>query len=275
LFVSEAEVTPNQVDSIQLAGYDVELADSLKLGKARLVAYVKSRLLVHRKHEIEGDSENLIVFENKTIRVAGVYRGFKNYRQPGFNSLDYLFDRLQEICKTSKDVVLTGDFNIDPERDSFTPQGKKLEELIINNLLFQLVEFNTRFRVVQRQTGMSAEESRLDLVLSNRVENKVIQSEPTTSDHVLVCTTVKCSNVKPVTIKKTIRDWTNLTPCNVARLASGAPDPTNLAELSDSMAYLLEKLAPPRVVRTRMPENLVNPKIEKIKKRRERAIQDV
>jgi len=56
----------------------------------------------------------------------------------------------------------------------------------------------------------------------------------------------------------------------VARLASGAPDPTTFDELSTSFDYLLDKLAPPRVISTRLPENLINPKVEKIKKKRDR-----
>jgi len=78
------------------------------------------------------------------------------------------------------------------------------------------------------------------------------------------------SVVKHTTKKISIRDWTNLTPNNVARLASGAPDPKSLDELSSSFSYLLEKLAPFRVVRTRLPSNIINPKVEKIKKKRDR-----
>jgi len=93
-----------------------------------------------RKLNLEGDSENIIVIENTKQRLIGIYRGFKNYRQPEFDLLGYLFELLNEGCKTAKEVTIIGDFNIDPTRDLATPQGQKLESLIINNFLFQLVK---------------------------------------------------------------------------------------------------------------------------------------
>jgi len=269
LFVCEAEVRPDQIDLINIRGYNLELSDSLKLGKSRLIAYVREGNL-KRKLNLEGDSENIIVIENAKQRLIGIYRGFKNYRQPGFDALGYLFGLLNEGCKTAKEITIIGDFNIDPTRDLSTPQGQKLESLIIDNGLFQMVNFVTRSRPVQRPTGWGLEESTIDLILTNVCDNKKVYSETTTSDHRLIAVDIEDEKRVPITKKQIIRDWTQLIPRNVARLASGAPDPTTLTELSDSFEYLLDKLAPLRVVRTRLPDNLVNPRVEKIKKKRDR-----
>jgi len=95
-------------------------------------------------------------------------------------------------------------------------------------------------------------------------------SEPSTSDHRVVGIEIKNSGKVPKTQKQTIRDYTQLSLRNVARLASGASDPNMVNKLNACFNYLQNKLAPQRVVRTRIPENLVNPKVEKINKRRDR-----
>jgi len=204
---------------------------------------------------LEGSRENLIILEIKSSRIIGVYRGFKNYRQPGFDSLGYLFGLLENASKTTKDLTLVGDFNIYPLRDANTPQGRYLDSLQINNDLYQLVDFKTRSRVVQRHSGIVLEESTIDLVLTNKKENKEIFSETTTSDHRLICVSIANNRHVPETKKQLIRDWTQLIPRSIVRLVSGAPDPSTLDELSNSFEYLLNKLAPLRVVRTRLPYN--------------------
>jgi len=268
-FVCEAELKNDQLDLIQIQGYSLEISDSIKLGKSRLIAYCKTDTF-NRITRLEGDSENVIVLETRTERFVGIYRGFKNYKQPGFDSLNYIFNLLNEASKTRKGLLLIGDFNIDPGRDISTPQGQLLESLLIDNGLAQLVNFPTRSRVVQRASGMHLEESMIDLVLPGGIDNLSVGSESTTSDHVLIVVDIKKLTIPSKTTKRTIRDWTQLTPRNVARLVSGAPDPRTFDELSESFDYLLNKLAPPRVIRTRLPENMINPKVEKIKKKRDR-----
>jgi len=265
----ESEVTSEQASLIAIKDYKLELSDSINLGKSRIIAYLKQGQL-WRNVKLEGKCENIIVLENEKTRIVGIYRGFKNYREPNFDSLGYLFDLLDETCKTTKDLSIIGDFNIDPLRDQLTAHGQKLDSLQIGNGLHQLVNFKTRSRVVRRPSGTVLEESMIDLVLTNKQDNKSITSEPTTSDHRLIFLHLASKIVKPETKKCSIRDWTQLTPRNVARLASGARDPTSFTELSSSFDYLLNKLAPFRVVRTRLPDNIINPKVEKIKKKRDR-----
>jgi len=268
-FICEAEVTVDISDYINVEGYDLELSGSINLGKARLIAYIRPGVGT-RKRSLEGNDENLIIFENSHERIMGVYRGFKNYREPGFDALGYLFTLLNDACKTQKTLTVLGDFNIDPVRDGSTPQGLLLEDLMINNNLFQLMKHPTRSRSVHRDCRLVNEESTIDLILRSSRDTATILTESTTSDHKLIGVVLTQSVVKHATKKISIRDWTNLTPNNVARLASGAPDPKSLDELSSSFSYLLEKLAPFRVVRTRLPTNLINPKVEKIKKKRDR-----
>jgi len=104
------------VELISLQGYNLELADSLKLGKSRLIAYSKTGTL-SRKINLEGDSENIIALENRRQIIVGIYRGFKNYRHPGFDSLGCLFGLLNEVCKTTKELIIARNFNNNPVRD--------------------------------------------------------------------------------------------------------------------------------------------------------------
>jgi len=139
-FISEAEATPQQESLIAIKNYQLDMAGSITLGKSRLIAYRKQSV-VNRRIQLEGHDENIIVLENNKSRIVGLYRGFKNYRQPGFDALGYLFELLEEVCKTTKDLTIIGDFNIDPTRDQLTPQGCKLDLLQISNGLFQFGKF--------------------------------------------------------------------------------------------------------------------------------------
>jgi len=166
------------------------------------------------------------------------------------------------------ELVIIGDFNIDPTRDLNTPQGRALDSLMINNSLQQLVEAPTRSRVVSRPGLTVLEESTLDLILTT--EEGILTNEVTTSDHNLVGLSIKVSSAKHETKKVSIRDWVGLTPRNVARVISVLPSPSDLLELEVILLHVLEKLAPFRVIRTRVPDNMINPKVEKIKKKRDR-----
>jgi len=266
LFVSESELKQDDVDRMMINGYCLELADSIKYGKARIIAYVKQPYV--RKVSLEGEKENIMVIETKKERIIGIYRGFKNYHNPSINPLTYLFDLLEESCKTDKPLIMMGDFNIDPQRDALTPQGKLLEKLIIDNGLTQLVDCKTRRRVVTRQSGLCLEESMIDLILTNFEGVTII--DPSTSDHDLIGLHRKDNQRPHETNKSIIRDYVCLSPRNVARVISTWQAPTNLDDLEKMLSYVLDKLAPYRVIRTRLPENITNPKVEKIKKRRDR-----
>lgn len=254
---------------MSLKNYDTELADTINLGKARLISFTKPSTVMRRK-DLEGSNENIIVHETRTERIVGLYRGFKNYRAADFDTIGYLFGLLDECCKTEKVVIIVGDFNIDPERDINTPQGRALESLIINNGLSQKVDFVTRARVVNRNNILTLEESTIDLVLTNDPGEGKIISEHTTSDHRLIGFMIKKDVKKALTKKVSIRDWAMLTPRCVAKAISSRPDPTTLEESNELLRWVINILAPYRVIRTRLPENMVNPKIEKIKKRRDR-----
>lgn len=268
-YVSESELVNDMTNFVSLKNYNIDLAGSINLGKARLIAYSKPSTSVRRR-DLEGADENIIVHETCTERIVGVYRGFKNYRSAGFDSVGYLFSLLDECCKTEKKVIIIGDFNIDPERDLNTPQGRALDLLLINNGLSQKVDFITRSRVVNRNDILTLEESTIDLVLlSDQCDGEII-SDHTTSDHKLLGVITKENITKAVTKKLTIRDWSTLTPRGVAKAISSRPDPTTLEEHTTLLKWVLDILAPFRVIRTRMPENMVNPKIEKIRKRRDR-----
>lgn len=269
-FINEAELTQDRIEKVNLRGYTLEIADSitLGLGKARIIAYVNTAAGYKRKKLLEGSQENIIVLESEKVRIIGLYRGFKNYREAGFDSLGYLFNLLEEGCKTSKKLVIIGDFNIDPNRGANTPQGRALDTLIINNSLHQLMDDPTRCRIVKRGESTVLEESTLDLILTT--EDVPVINEVTTSDHNIIGVMLKLKGPRHETKKITIRDWVGLTPRDVARVILVLPPPSELQELELTLHHVLEKLAPLRVIRTRTPGNMINPKVEKIKKKRDR-----
>jgi len=168
-------------------------------------------------------------------------------------------------------LIVMGDFNIDPVRDQLTKQGKLLKDWSLENCLTQIVKKSTRRRIVQRSSGTTLEESMIDLVYTNRTHQVDCLNFPyINSDHDFLWCKVSAFGAKRVTKKFIIRDYTGLTQHSVKNHIKGVPN--GLQEIEDQLHHILEKLAPERVVRTRDPQQLLNPRIEKLKKRRDRLL---
>jgi len=224
---------------------------------------------------LEGERQDVIVLESSSTRIIGVYRGFKNFN-PNRDPLDYLFNTLSATCDTAKDVVIVGDFNIDPIRDLATPAGQRLLSLTVDKSLHQLVNANTRFRVVNRNGALTLEESRIDLVLSTNDSVRVEVRSQYNSDHCLIEAETHELSI-PKTEKIVIRDWSKMTEQNMVYFWDNVPMTyqLDLSDLNVILQSMFHHLAPERVVRTRSDVDLVNPKIEKVKKRRDRLLKKI
>lgn len=275
LFVSEAEVNPNLMFATIVKGYHTEVSGTIDCGLARLVVFYKRDRHLKRVKHAEGDRQDIIVLETTNTRIVGVYRGFKNF-VPERDPIESFFNSMSLACSTPKDLIVTGDFNIDPNRDRNSNIGRGLFTLMVDFSLHQLVEENTRFRVINRDEKPCLEESMIDLVLSSTLDLEVSNCSQYNSDHCAILITTK-ERPNPKTGKVTIRDWTKLKEHNIlgewAKL--GGSQPPTLQLLNENLRLIFHKLAPMRVVCTRSDSDIVNPKIEKIKKKRDRILKKV
>jgi len=166
-----------------------------------------------------------------------------------------------------------GDFNIDPERDCTKRAGMLLEEWALDNDLIQKVHSITRRRIVEKGDDgtHSLQESMIDLSFTNLpLSSDTLVFNNDLSDHDMIWTRIEYVVPKKVTIKRRIRDWTHLTESNIEREADERATPTTVSELAKTQLEILDKLAPLRVAKLRSPEHIINPRVEKIRKRKVR-----
>jgi len=73
-FVGEAEVTPNSSPFLNITGYELLLAPTEKLGKARVACYIKDCL--RGLFTLKGNHvyEDLIYLESQQLNVVGLYQ---------------------------------------------------------------------------------------------------------------------------------------------------------------------------------------------------------
>jgi len=269
LFISEAEVSEKILSFLNIQGYELVLAP-MHEKRSRIACYIKSSHMHEFKQRVDLESprEDVIVLESDSLRIIGVYRGFMN-PFPNYDQLDMFFSLLSRSCNISKKLLVVGDFNIDPNRDSHTRAGRRLDEWAIDHDLIQMVGTVTRRRVVVRNEVATLQESMIDLSFSNRpneADTLVFQSD--FSDHDFIWTKIKYGVTKKKAIKRVIRDWTHLNETNIMREALEGPVPNSLEMLNEIHLKILDKLAPFRVAKIRSPEQIVNPKVEKIRKKR-------
>jgi len=272
LFISEAEVSEKILSFLNIQGYELVLAP-MHEKRSRIACYIKSSHMHEFKQRVDLESprEDVIVLESDSLRIIGVYRGFMN-PFPNYDQLDMFFSLLSRSCNISKKLLVVGDFNIDPNRDSHTRAGRRLDEWAIDHDLIQMVGTVTRRRVVVRNEVATLQESMIDLSFSNRpneADTLVFQSD--FSDHDFIWTKIKYGVTKKKAIKRVIRDWTHLNETNIMREALEGPVPNSLEMLNEIHLKILDKLAPFRVAKIRSPEQIVNPKVEKIRKKKDRA----
>lgn len=278
LFVHEAEVKQEHVPYFKIKGYDFITSKSIEgpFKQARTICYVKNTSDVKPKIiETRDDKIDLIMFDCGHFAVAGLYRGFRtppNLQPEQFFNL--YINKLDSIVTNQKfkDVIILGDFNIDPIRDLDKWHGRMLESWTSDNLLTQHITGTTRHRPVLSQQGYTLQKSQIDLIYTRNILPGIQFRKRSDygSDH--VCLEVNYIQEIPKTTKKIkIRDATKLTEHNIQREAwSLNENPQDLQSINKIHRKILNKLAPFRTIHIRDESHIVNPRIEKVRKRRDR-----
>jgi len=275
LFLSEAEINSSKDYScLNVNNYNLHFSKTLKFGKARTAAYIHVQSGLKRVESLEQDDLEIMVFENNSIILCGVYRPFKLINGHSSNSAFVGFiDCLKKITSGRKSTIIGGDFNIDWHKQSV--KKDVLEEWAEESGLLQLILPVTRRRQVSMIDGVRLQESCLDLVFAaTPLKVEVIPSIQ--SDHDLVQVHLKLQK-PPITTKKVIiADWRNYSAEKARYELSKINLRTDdcglqlLDSLTSSLIEVLNKVAPKKVVKVRGDQEIVNAKISAVKKKRDR-----
>jgi len=268
-FIHESEIKDGHLGPCSVQGYEIFCPNTLdKFGKARMICYKKNNSVF--KHVALKENVDLLCFECSDIKIFGLYRGFKipDDSLPKIHFEKYLHE-IEQHLNTSKDVAILGDFNIDPVRDVNKWNGKALNDWAIKHALKQHVKGNTRERTILKSNGQYAlQKSKIDLIYSKDIiDIKVKKDSDYLSDHSLIIADLLTIPKPNVTRKFAIRDLTKLSEFNILRKAFTYPGPQSLHEINLVHQEIYHELAPTRIARTRSAKQLINPRIEKVKKK--------
>lgn len=272
LFISESELTLNDIDIVKIPDYDLLVAGTIRI-KTRLACYIHNS--IKYKQLLIRDDLDVIALDINQIRVVGVYKGFK--LPPGqtkISNFKAFLDTLSKLTKTDRSVIIGGDFNVDINKR--TSNLNDLANWAISAGLVQHVEKNTRRRtvLVQDQGSLRAEESLIDHIYSNIIDLTVTHV-PSVSDHDILITSQNFP--LPARKKVIVRDWRKYTKESVGKMINESLSQISISDTSDIttdtlkslLLTTLDKLAPKRVVRVK-DQQLISPKVEKLKKKRDR-----
>jgi len=152
-FIHEAELKESMIGPCHITGYEIITAPTLASGISRTICYRK-RNSSFKPITITDTSIDLIAFQFNNIVVVGLYRGFKlpHGCTPSDQFKKYI-GAIESFIPRCKDIIIMGDFNIDPKRDINKWHGKALEEFIIRNGLTQHVKGTTRRRTILKSNS--------------------------------------------------------------------------------------------------------------------------
>jgi len=275
-FVAEAEYRTDQT-WLNIDGYQLITTKTNKYGKVRLVCFVKKDAgfkQVESEH-IKDDLEMLII-ENKYQRCVGIYRPFKmvnsNTRSSYFKKM---IESLTWSKQTTKKLSVCGDFNINWNLES--PEKEILETWAIDAGVIQLIQDNTWSRIVTIDENSTLRTSKLDLVFTNDEDLRASVGDPITSDHCLI--TMQTIPVDDVVVRTKIkrRNWKRYNPQNFnENFMENWNFPwtndieTNVNGLTNALQTQLDYFCPWRVIRLNRETDLVDQKLEALKKKRKR-----
>jgi hypothetical protein len=284
-FICEAEIK-NDKDyaCLNIENYQLEFSKTLKLGMARLAAYVKVNSGFKRKLELEDDESEVMVYSNGKKRICGLYRPFKP--PPGrtnSEAFNILLKNLYKITECDMDIVVGGDFNVNWDIDS--SKKRQLEVWAETSGLIQSVNVMTRHQEITSRkadpssiVGTEIKESRIDLLFQLKPRKIEVIPSLGSDHHLLVLPLEEATVIKKAVTKKIVSiDWRNYSKIEVKKEASlmlfGGPDVRcQLDAINHNLTTILNKWAPKRVVRLRTNhQQFENCRIEALKKKRDRA----
>jgi len=278
-FISESDVTDNHyLNTLNISGYIIEIAQTFETRKkGRVLAYVKKNSGLVRKTSLESPYENLIVLENSSTIIVGLYSGFKVYEgETVISNFRRLIDHLEDIASTTeKRIIIGGDFNACPKKND--EKSKLLNLWSASTGMVQMVKDSTRERLVSDVLQISM----IDLVYANDPEVISVQCLTTEeSDHKIVCVKVKANKAVVINQKKVVVDWRKYTndrfnsvlseKCNFIT-CSELPGVLN-REITCAITAAMNELIPLRTIRLRRTSDLDSPRVAALKKKRDRML---
>jgi len=287
-FISEANINKNKINEhLNIDNYELIISDT-KYPISRSACYLRksSGFDVITK----GNGSEIICLESKTLVIAGIYRPFKLHDgQTHLSNFNALLDEIKKVCKTKKEIVVAGDFNIDVKVSmNRNPQLKELiDEWALDSGLVQKVNTTTRSRIVTTTRGERIETSIIDHFYTSNDANEVELIEHFASDHKILMMTSLNGKSDLKTLKLERRDWRRYRPENIKKFtesvngqllinainsAKSEPAEILLDAINNYHREVLNHLAPIRIVRTRRNTDVVDSKVSALKKQRDRLL---
>lgn len=201
LFCSETCLTENINDfEIEIENYQLERCDSHSRHTGGVAVYIQNNLnykvLLNQCY-----LKNVwcLVLEVRKCELKGIY--IVIYHSP--NTSDAIFlNFFDDICKQFDDplktYIIVGDFNIDMSKA--TTYSKRLDEIVIDNGLTQMVDYPTRVTASSKTT--------IDLIITNNINIKTSKIKPKITDHETLEIKL-CNKLKPCDNTKTVISWSN------------------------------------------------------------------
>jgi len=191
------------------------------------------------------------------------------------NKKNYFDELLTLIGKASRceNFIGGGDMNVNLMTQSSNTD--RIREWLIEGDLAQLINENTRFRVVNLRDGKRREEkSLIDHVYTNIIKKNpsVLVSHVGISDHELIQVKATVSEL-PKTLKVRVHDWRKYNKQSLTR------EIENRSAIGmhhqEALASSFEKLAPLRSIRIRENKGqIISTRIEKWKKKKDRIFKE-
>jgi len=272
IFISEAEVNDHMLGLINLNGYSILTAKTIKNGKSRVICYINEKVKSFKEVKVSDDSIDVLAIDIQGYRFVGLYKGFKT--REGETQLSF-FNRyikvLTDLTCTDRKLIIGGDFNVDLNKTSNFREF--LEKWSLEAGLTQIVKENTRRRLVRTaENETRLEQSLIDHVYTNCLEVK-IKLKGSVSDHDIIELTIVDRFELKKRVKLSIRDWRFYDKDYFDELLQQKLKDKVIDShgLIGALAELLEKQAPYRVIRVK-DDQVVNTKLEAMKKKRDRFL---
>jgi len=275
---AEADIKPERdLSAFKIKEKELVTSNTIKRGKSRLICWFNSKILKHR-NDLEEKDNDILVFEYRKVIIVGLYRPFKCYEGESLNSnFKRLMHNIELIAKVAKDVVIIGDMNVNWNNLNRCSFKLDLEKFIDENSLDQVVDFNTRFRLVQG----TMQESCLDIVMTNMTRTRVESQFHAQSDHLIITVSEATKHPKPTgRTQVTFLDWKWYSKESIMagfnqffrgiNIYMKKPDLIN-NRISVAICSTLNVLVPKRTIMLPNPKSVTSSKIQTLKNRKTRA----
>jgi len=275
-FILESNLRDNKCNKhLSIKGYDLIVTSS---HFSRTACY----LLKNSNFKVTsvGNGNEVIGIENEKIKILGVYRPFKLLENETLASnFDRLMTHLEKEATTDKEIIVSGDFNVDLAGKNCHMKNS-LETWVSDNGLSQLVDRYTRQRVVNRDSTQTIERSVLDHFYTNAHYTCRLE-EHFASDHMILSCEIPSEIPRTVKVKR--RDWRLYKPHTLARqmetmtgrieeIKSKTLPETMIKGVNAILQKVLNKLAPERTSVTRRNQDIIDSSVTALIKRRNRIM---